>query len=70
MLEDLWARLTESLARTLPTGKLPAGQVLALAFSPDGQRLAAASNDGQRGGDSAIRLWEVSTGKVVREVFA
>jgi WD40 repeat protein len=35
------------------------GWVLGLSFTPDGQRLASASQDG------TIRLWEVATGRLM-----
>jgi RNA polymerase sigma factor (sigma-70 family) len=59
---------TGKLLRTFPTGKFPAGQVLGLAFSPDGKLLAGAINDGKSGEGNTIRLWETASGKVVCEV--
>jgi RNA polymerase sigma factor (sigma-70 family) len=47
--------VTGDVARLRWTGKV--GQPIAVTFSPDGQRLAAA------GWDSAVHVWDVATGK-------
>ena len=50
---QLWDVGTRALQQTL---KGHASTVRAIAFSPDGQRLASGSND------KAVRLWDVGTG--------
>src|SRR5690349_11090919 len=53
--------LAEGVVARIGTGRLRHGStVWAVAFSPDGKLLASA------GGDCVVRLWEVSTGKLVR----
>ncbi len=43
-----------------------AGEMKALAFSPDGSKLA--SGAGYRGMDTALKIWEVPTGALLRDV--
>lgn len=38
------------------------GAVLAIALSPDGQKIASGNWDG------AVRLWDIETGKVVKKI--
>jgi RNA polymerase sigma factor (sigma-70 family) len=57
----LWDLTTGKEIRTLKTDSY----VFTLAFAPDGQTLASAGGN-VRGGASAISLWEVATGKLLR----
>jgi WD40 repeat protein len=43
------------------------GWVLALAFSPDGKRLATGTRSHQDGGPLGLQLWDVASGKKLRE---
>ena len=66
-LETLAPKWT--LERTLGTGNAKSpivDRVNALAFSPDGKTLAVGSGEPSRGGD--ITLWNVSDGKLTREM--
>src|SRR5262249_47048032 len=55
---DLFQTATGKPLRTLSAdGKLPSGNLLA--FSPDGKRLAVATQQGQR----SIMVWDVQTGE-------
>src|SRR6185295_12118104 len=56
----LWDARTAGLRATLGPH---AGKVEALAFSPDGSRVAAATEVGE-GSPGEVKLWEVATGRL------
>lgn len=62
----LWNVAERSVTRTLFSG---AANLRAIAFSPDGKRLAAAMRDGSRA-DHKIALYNVETGELERDLRA
>jgi WD40 repeat protein len=64
---DLWDVTKEKVIRTLGEHR---GVVKAMAFAPDGKRLAAAASrlTPQRRYFAEVRLWEVATGKLLRTI--
>ncbi len=57
----LWDVTIGEQRRTLAVPLEEAGRTFSIAFSPDGRTLAAGNGEG---GTSAIRLWELSSGRV------
>jgi WD40 repeat protein len=64
----VWNTLPDwPLERTIGGASQPlADRVIALAFSPDGRVLASGGGEPSRSGE--VKLWDVSSGKLVREI--
>jgi len=66
---QVWQLGSWSLQRTIGTADTPetlVDRVTALAFSPDGKLLATGGGEASRRGE--LKLWDVATGKLVREI--
>lgn len=59
---NLWDTSTGTLTGTLESPPSGGGQIHSLAFSPDGETLAAGTNN------NSVHVWQVSTGKVQRSI--
>src|SRR5262249_16095945 len=64
---DHTVRLWEAAAgRPIHQFQEPDCDYQAIAFTPDGKALAASGSDPARGGNTAIRLWDTTTGRELR----